>query len=85
MPKHSSVILAPHEDPLKCPLDLARSIFKTLSTDYNDLEKYPSRYADIIQHKYFESGNDKLQVGDDISLYKHLSPEEYSADDASCD
>ena len=68
--KDVSVFLQ-HEDPLKCPLHLARAAFDSLIADYPALAHHLSKDADIVHNKHFESGITKLQRGDEKQLNKH--------------
>ena len=65
--KDVSVFLQ-HEDPLKCPLHLARATFDALIADYPSLAHHLSKDASIVHNKYFESGVIKLQRGEERQL-----------------
>ena len=61
-------VLLQHQDPLKCPLHLARATFDALISDYPSLNHHLSKDASIVHNKYFESGVIKLQRGEERQL-----------------
>ena len=65
--KDVSVFLQ-HEDPLKCPLHLARATFDSLIADYPSLAHHLAKDATIVHNKHFESGVIKLQKGEEKQL-----------------
>ena len=65
--KDVSVFLQ-HEDPLKCPLHLARATFDALIADYPSLAHHLGKDASIVHSKHFESGVIKLQKGEEKQL-----------------
>ena len=65
---HEVSIWLQNGDPIKVPLNLVRSAFDILITDYPILERHLGANSDIVHDKHFENAVVKVQRNDERSL-----------------